>query len=107
MVLPDPGIQNHLVEDGTTAGTAEEGLASLSRSHGGDSAVTVTTEKGRIALVSSLWTEVTQQLLSLQRKGELPWFLPSGSLQSLANTSHWPNSSRSPRTREPGKCSFL
>lgn len=57
MVLPDAGIQNHLAEDGTMAGTAE---------------------KGWLASVGA--TEVTQQLSSQQRKGEVPWILSSGPL---------------------------
>lgn len=55
MVVPSSQDPETLVEDGTMAGTAEEGLASRSRSHGSDSAATVTTEKGRHALVASLW----------------------------------------------------
>lgn len=47
-------------------------------------------------------TEVTQKLLSQQRKWEGAGLLPSGPLQPFASTSHWLNSSRSLRTRSLG-----
>lgn len=54
-----PRIQDHQVEDGTVAGATEEGLASRSRSYGGDSKTVVTTEKVRRGRPSPLWPTPT------------------------------------------------
>lgn len=51
--------------------------------------------------------KVTQCLLSEQRKGDVPWFLPSSALQSSDSAFHWLTSPGHQKAREPGKGSFL